>query len=157
MRIGSVISPLSMAAGAALLWLGSMLGQYLGTPGVTPASAAAIQRSTGRLIVGVKPGEPVLPTEVVALGKQLGARIINVAPDGGFMLVLPKRGTTPGKIRSRSGGRVVSVDQEIYMGTPESLKSLLLVVPIRRLPYELMSPSEKKAARKKPHALRQLH
>jgi len=144
---------LSMGAGAALLLIGWLFGAaQSGTPRQGPAAAATMQRNTGRLIVGVKPTMPILPSEVAALGKQLGAKIMNVAPDGAFMLVMPRKGTTPTKIRSRGGERVVSVDREIYMGTAESNRSLLLVVPIRRLPGDVIAMPKAKAKKPPPKA-----
>ncbi len=132
---------------AASFIAGVLAGSLAGPQLWQRAQAAPPEgKRTGRLIVGLSP--PVTPPEVLALGRQLGARIVNVAPDGAFVLICPK-GQSPRAVKRRSG-RVTSVDPEVVMGVPQEKQELLLVIPMRRLPGKLVGPPADLSKPKKP-------
>ncbi len=89
-----------------------------------PAISKPVPAPPARLILKVQP--KVTPIEATRLSGQLSVRIVNVSPDGEYLLVLPEAGVGPAALK----GRRVKVD-------PANGKIVAIVMVEREIPMRM--------------------
>ncbi len=123
---------------------GFLLGLIVG--GTVAGALSALPAAPQRLVVGLK--QPATPANVKTLARQLGSQIVQVAPSGAYLLIIPKKGQTAAAILKASPS-IAYVEPEVAMGVADPERDLLMVIPIQRAPGKLIGvPPDLRGGRK---------
>lgn len=116
------------------LLAGLSIGVVLGAGGVAPSLRAAhAAPAPSRVIVGLK--DPVTPADIAEMKRIFRGRVLNVAPDGAYVLVLLRPGETRAQVQARSK-RIKFVDPEAPMGFAKEARGDILLIPAPRAPKD---------------------